>query len=261
MYRVLLVEDDSAMRFIYSKMKVWTECGFQIAAEATNGKNALEILGQESFDLIFTDIRMPFIDGIELLRKVKELGIDSSVVFASSYDEFEYARQGLILGAFDYILKPVKEEQLRNVLNRVKGHLQETVSQDMLEPAVCDVFREIGVEPDSEKFVHRAAVYFSEHYGTLFTMEDMAADFELNKDYCGKQFKQKMGVTFSYFSSVLKISYAKELLRTGNYKTYEISDMLGYSSTDYFTKIFKEITGETPSGYRAGHQNYSESKK
>lgn len=255
MYRVLLVEDDSAMRFIYSKMKVWTECGFQIAAEASNGKNALEILGQESFDLIFTDIRMPFIDGIELLRKVKELGIDSSVVFASSYDKFEYARQGLILGAFDYILKPVKENQLEDVLNRVKCHLQENVRQEMLEPAVYSVFKTIGVEPEKEKFVHRAAVFFSEHYGKQFTMEDMAAYFELNKDYFGKQFKQKMGVTFSYFSSVLKISYAKELLSTGNYKTYEISDMLGYSSTDYFTKIFKEITGETPSGYRAGHKN------
>ncbi|MGN1481304.1 response regulator transcription factor [Porcipelethomonas sp.] len=254
MYKVLLVEDDSAMRYIYSKMKVWTDCGFKIAAETSNGKNALEILGQESFDLIFTDIRMPFVDGIELLRKVKELGIDTSVVFASSYDEFEYARQGLILGAFDYILKPVKEEQLRDVLDRVKGHLQETVRQNMLEPAVCDVFREIGVEPDSGNFVNKAAVYFSEHYGTLFTMEDMASYFELNKDYFGKQFKQKMGVTFSYFSSVLKISYAKELLHTGNYKTYEISDMLGYSSTDYFTKIFKEITGETPSGFRAGHK-------
>ncbi|MGN1423630.1 MAG: response regulator [Oscillospiraceae bacterium] len=251
MYRVLLVEDDSAMRFIYSKMKAWTECGFQIAAEVSNGKHALEVLQRESFDLIFTDIRMPLIDGIELLRKIKQQGIETGVVFASSYDEFEYARQGLILGAFDYILKPVKEEQLRDVLTRVRAHLQETVKQEVLEPAVCDAFGTIGIDPDSGKFVHMAAVYFSEHYGKLFGMEDMAEHFGLNKDYFGKQFKQKMGVTFNYFSSVLKIFYAKELLRTGNYKTYEISEMLGYSSTDYFTKVFKEITGDTPSHFRA----------
>ena len=67
-------------------------------------------------------------------------------------------------------------------------------------------------------------------------MENMADYFELNKDYFGKVFKQHTGVTFSYFSSVLKVEYAKELLGTGNYKTYEISSMLGYSSTDYFTK-------------------------
>lgn len=255
MYRVLLVEDDSAMRFIYSKMKVWTACGFQIAAEASNGKNALQLLQEQAFDLIFTDIRMPFVDGIELLRQVKQQGMDISVVFASSYDEFEYARQGLILGAFDYILKPIAEKQLENVLNRVKYHLQETIKQEILEPAVLDALKDIGVAPDAGKFVHRAAVYFSEHYGTLFTMEDMAESFGLNKDYFGKQFKQKMGVTFSYFSSVLKISYAKELLRTGNYKTYEISDMLGYASTDYFTKIFKEIAGETPSQFRIELEN------
>ncbi len=250
MYKVLLVEDDSAMRFIYSKMKVWTACGFQISAEASNGKNALEILKEQSFDLIFTDIRMPFVDGIELLRKVKQSDIDTNVVFASSYDEFEYARQGLILGAFDYILKPVNEKQMEDVLNRVKQRLQK-IKSDILEPAVSEAFDKIGVPHDKGKFIHNIAVWFSEHYGKPFTMEDIAESFGLNKDYFGKQFKQKTGVTFSYFSSVLKISYAKELLKTGNYKTYEISDILGYSSTDYFTKIFKEITGETPSQFRA----------
>lgn len=251
MYRVLLVEDDAAMRFLYSKMKVWTTCGFQIAAEASNGKNALELLKEQTFDLIFTDIRMPFVDGIELLRKVKQSDIDANVVFASSYDEFEYARQGLILGAFDYILKPIKETQLEDVLNRVKRRLQETRKQETLEPAVLESFQEIGIAPDAGKFVHQAAVYFSEHYGKLFTMEEMADYFGLNKDYFGKLFKQQMGVTFSYFSSVLKMAYAKELLCTGNYKTYEVSDMLGYASTDYFTKIFKEITGKTPSKFRS----------
>lgn len=110
MYNVLLVEDDSTLRFIYSKMKTWTECGFMIAKQASNGKDALEILRKENFDLIFTDIRMPFVDGIEMLRKLSENDNTIPVIFASSYDEFEYARQGLILGAFDYLLKPVDEK-------------------------------------------------------------------------------------------------------------------------------------------------------
>ncbi len=251
MFRVLLAEDDSAMRFIYSRMKIWTECGFQIAEEVSNGKDALKILENQTFDLIFTDIRMPFINGIELLREIKKREINTNVVFASSYNEFEYARQGLILGAFDYILKPVDEKKLGEVLHRAAQYLKENEVHEIIEPAVLEIFKELGVNLEEGKFVHQAAVYFSEHYGKTFSMDEMAEEFEFCKDYFGKLFKQQFGVPFNYFSSALKVEYAKDLLRTGNYKLYEISDMLGYSSTDYFSKVFKEFTGETPSKFKA----------
>ena len=124
MYKILLAEDDADMRFIYSRMSVWKECGFVIAKEVSNGKDALAVLKAEAFDLVLTDIRMPFIDGIELLGKINELGIDVAVAFISSYDEFEYARKGLVLGAFDYLLKPVNEQKLWDMLRRVSESLQ-----------------------------------------------------------------------------------------------------------------------------------------
>ncbi|MDE7226259.1 MAG: response regulator, partial [Ruminococcus sp.] len=136
MYNILIVEDDAALRFIYSKMKTWSDCGFTIAAEASNGKVALEMLEKKKFDLIFTDIRMPFIDGIEMLRKLNESGNTIPVVFASSYDEFEYARQGLILGAFDYLLKPVDKRKLEDVLLRVKKKIDEMNSISNLNPCI-----------------------------------------------------------------------------------------------------------------------------
>lgn len=250
MYRVLLVEDDAAMRFVYSKMKTWVECGFEIAAEAKNGKDALEILQKQSFDLIFTDIRMPFIDGIELLRKLEPLGITTTVIFASSYNEFEYARQGLILGAFDYILKPVDEKKMRNVLERVKIHL-DTIDKEKLEESIIHLFQELEIDPNSGKFVHQVAVYLSKQYGEIITMEDISEELGFSKDYFGKVFKQQFGMTFHDFYARVKISYAIDLMRTGNYKAYQISEILGYSSTDYFTKVFKEITGKTPSKYKS----------
>lgn len=253
MYRVLLVEDDAAMRFIYSKMKTWSECGFTIAAEATNGKHALKILEKQTFDLIFTDIRMPFIDGIELLRKLADMGNTIPLIFASSYDEFEYARQGLILGAFDYLLKPVDQKNLHDVLLRVKKRIDEMQSNDnKIDDSVRGIMDDLGVSAEENKFIAQVAIYSSAHYGELFSVDDIAEAHGYSKDYFAKLFKQHFGITFHDFYSKLKIAYAKELLRTGNYKTYEISDILGYSSVDYFTKVFKEITGLTPSKYKAG---------
>ena len=242
MYQVLLVEDDTAMRFLYTKMKAWTECGFQIAEQASNGKTALEILGKKSFDLVFTDVRMPFIDGIELLRQIKQRNIETNVIFSSSYDEFEYARQGLILGAFDYILKPVDEKKLENVLTRMKEKLVADTPQEVIEPAIQEILDSMQLSDTDGKFIHQVAAYFSAN--------------ELSKDYFGKMFKQQFGCTFNTFYSLVRITYAKDLIRTGNYKAYQISEILGYSSTDYFTKIFKEMTGMTPSAYKASLEKH-----
>lgn len=250
MYKVLLVEDDTALRFIYSKMKTWSECGFEISAEATNGKQALEILESQSFDMIFTDIRMPFVDGIEMLRKLSEKGNTIPVVFASSYDEFEYARQGLILGAFDYLLKPVEQKKLAEVLNRAKERIDEINNKGKIAPVVAEIVEKLGILFDANKFVTQVILYFSEHYRELFTVDDIADAHGYSKDYFSKLFKQNFGITFHEFHSRVKIGYAVELLRTGNYKAYEISDILGYASVDYFTKVFKEITGTTPSKYK-----------
>lgn len=252
MYRVLLVEDDMALRFIYSKMKTWSECGFSIAAEATNGKQALEILENQSFDLIFTDIRMPFVDGIEMLRKLHANGNTIPVVFASSYDEFEYARQGLILGAFDYLLKPVEQKKLEEVLKRAKERIDELNNRAKIVPVIAEIINELEIMSDVNKFVNQVIVYCSEHYREIFTVDDIADAHGYSKDYFSKLFKQNFGITFHEFHSRVKIGYAVELLRTGNYKAYEISDILGYASVDYFTKVFKEITGTTPSKYKSG---------
>lgn len=251
MYKVLLVEDDSALRFIYKKMKTWSECGFAIAAEAPNGKKALDILETESFDLIFTDIRMPFVDGIEMLRTLNDKGNTIPVIFASSYDEFEYARQGLVLGAFDYLLKPVNVKKLEEVLGRAKARIEELHQGNQIEPAIAEIMETLHIDPEKDLFVAQVTSYCSEHYDQPITADDAAAAHGYSKDYFGKLFKQHFGITFHEFHAKIKIEHAKELIRTGNYKAYEISDILGYSSVDYFTKVFKEITGMTPSKYKA----------
>lgn len=124
MNRVLIVDDMEIIRRTIKRLKIWGEAsGFVIVGEAEDGQEALKILEAEPVDLIITDIRMPVIDGIELLKKVTENRLATCVVLLSDYTEFNYARQGFVHGAFDYLGKPVDEKELLGLLERVGQHL------------------------------------------------------------------------------------------------------------------------------------------
>lgn len=106
MKKLLIVDDESLLRQGFMHMTDWPNHGFQIVGEAANGKEALEIIAQKSPDIVVTDIKMPVMDGIELTKIIKQDYPQTQVVILSSYNDFEYVRETLRLGAFDYILKP-----------------------------------------------------------------------------------------------------------------------------------------------------------
>lgn len=112
MYRVMLVEDDGAVRHGYRKMKAWGKNGFSITEEAANGRQAVDKIENGEIDIVFTDIRMPLMDGITLMKKVREEKKQIPFIMVSSFSDFEYAREGLRLGALDYIMKPLEEKDL-----------------------------------------------------------------------------------------------------------------------------------------------------
>ena len=251
MYKILLAEDDSAMRFVYSKMKEFVIEGFKITKEVTNGKSALEALEKEHFDLLLTDIRMPFMDGTELLKEIKKRKIDISVIFVSSYDDFEYVRQGIVYGAVDYILKPVDSENLKSALRRVRKRLESKKTSSTLSQEVLKALESINICGDENGFVKQVCEFLSENKNLEMTMEEISANLNFSKDYFGKLFKKNFGVTFNRFFTLVKIEYAKELLLSGGYKTYQVAEILGYSGADYFTKVFREVTGKTPSEFKS----------
>jgi two-component system, response regulator YesN len=124
LYNLLLVDDTDILRHDVKRLDVWGETsGFQITGEADNGEAAVELLKSGRFDLIITDIKMPVMDGIELLEAVKSDGLCPCVVFLSEYSDFSFAKKGIILGAFDYLVKPVNREELLSMLGRVSAFL------------------------------------------------------------------------------------------------------------------------------------------
>lgn len=247
MYRVMLVEDDKVIRYIYSRMQEWTKQGFVIEQEAGNGSQAAAILKENPVDIIFTDIRMPLMDGITFMRQVREMNPEILFVLISSYNEFEYAREGLRMGALDYLIKPLEEKELVEVLRKAKKILEDRGSDGVLQK-ICDI---CGNEVNAQDPVLvNMCQYLEEHLSRSVTMEEVADYLNLNKDYLGKQIKTKTGQSFRSLYNQIKIGYAKNMIKNGNYKVYEVSELLGYTSSDYFTQLFKKIVGITPAEYK-----------
>lgn len=248
MCRVLLVEDDPSMALYYECMKIWQDYNFYIAAKANHGAEALRVLEKDSFDLIFTDIDMPIMDGAELLKSIREKGLITPVIFSSSFTDFEYAQKGIIYDLFDYIVKPIDDKKLSKTLGRLRDFLDKQ-NDAKIDATMTALLNEMGLS-EEDNFVYQIAAYCSEHYKDALSGDDFADIHGFRKDYFGKIFKQHFGITFSKFRTKVKIAYAIELIKSGAYRVNEVSDILGFSSYQYFVEKFKEVTGELPSNMK-----------
>lgn len=120
MYRVFLVEDESLIRQGIKNLISWNEYGFTFAGEAADGELAWQQIQKEMPDIVITDIRMPFMDGLELSRLIKRKFPQITIIILSGYDDFSYAKEAIGIGVDQYLLKPLTREQLTDVLLEVK---------------------------------------------------------------------------------------------------------------------------------------------
>lgn len=125
MIRILVVEDEIPILRSICSLIEQTDSEFQVAARARNGKEALDILDTQVIDVVFLDIHMPVMDGMEILQELQKKELDVLIVVLSGYQDFEYVRMAMRHGAVDYLLKPAKREELKRVLYEVESRVIE----------------------------------------------------------------------------------------------------------------------------------------
>lgn len=128
-YTVLLVDDEEEVFQVIMKKLDWESMGFSIAGYARNGVEALEMAEELQPDVVMTDIKMPYMDGLTLCRKLKELYEKVKVIIFSGFDEFEYAKEAIKIEAEEYILKPINANELREVFERIKTNLDKELDE------------------------------------------------------------------------------------------------------------------------------------
>lgn len=129
MYKVLIVEDELPVRDTIIESIQWEALGFYIEYAAADGQEALEFLENETVDLMITDIYMPFVDGLELVRRLRKKNNFTKVVFLTGYNEFEFAKEALELEASRYLLKPITKDELIKVLLELKSEIDQEINQ------------------------------------------------------------------------------------------------------------------------------------
>ena len=416
--KVFLVDDEIVIREGIRESFPWEDTPYSLVGEAPDGEMALPIIRDTNPDIVITDIKMPFMDGLELCRELKSQMPWIGIIVLSGYDEFEYARQCIKLGVREYLLKPINSADLREALDKVSAQLKEerktlehaaslrarmedggkflkekligslfsdetaledahdvlkqlrsmgcpvpapfyvvidaafsptgtgqeaaallaessggivnasasrtgtrlfvlgdtaedaeerayavatSLSQELErseckeirvgigeivddpekifqsfktarhirhllaerkdERAVILGVREMGEVSDEKvpSVISEAKLYMSQNYSNANLMlQDVAKAVNMSKSRFSTVFSQTTGQSFTEYLIYLRLSKAKELLKSSNLKSSQIATEIGYNDSHYFSYIFKKNVGMTPSDYRSQYQNQPE---
>lgn len=129
LYRIILVDDEEEVRKSIIRKIDWHAAGFEVVGDAENGEDALEKIENLEPDVILTDIRMPYMDGLALAERVRQKYPSMKIIIFSGYDDFEYAKQAIKLNVTEYILKPVNAQELTAILERIRTNLDNEIEQ------------------------------------------------------------------------------------------------------------------------------------
>ena len=139
MMKVVIADDEQMICSMIIKMIPWKELGLEVAGTADNGYETLRLVGEYHPDIVITDIRMPGIDGLEMIRQAMDIAPQTEFVIISGYKNFEYAHQALTMGVRHYLLKPIDAAELNGVLERIiREHSQNEESRDVSEALAAE---------------------------------------------------------------------------------------------------------------------------
>lgn len=129
MYKVVVVDDEPWTRKGIIRAIDWNGLGLELAGEAEDGEDALKLIGDASPHIVLVDMNMPGMDGVQLIRRLKQMNRDTWIIVISGYSKFEYTREAIVSRVFDYVLKPIKKAELNQVLARCVEELERTLSE------------------------------------------------------------------------------------------------------------------------------------
>lgn len=246
MLRVVIVEDEDIIRKGLICTVDWQSMGACVVGEAADGQEGLAVVEAQQPDVVLTDIRMPCLSGLAMAEALRRSGCRAALVFLTSYADFSYAQEALRLGTADYLLKPVEEEALRAVLqklSRTGGAVDGPVLVDWLP-----LLQEDGLNP----YVRDVLGLIAAHYRERLSVEQTADALGISASYLSRKLKEQTGHTFNSLVTRYRLQQSLSLLREGRLRVYEVAEQVGFGDYKNFAQVFRKYLEMTPSQFMQG---------
>ncbi len=228
---------------------------FANVVTAQDGVEALEKMKDYTPDLLITDIQMPEMNGIELIKTVKDRGYCNRFVILSGYDETEYLRQAIRCKVIDYLFKPINKTELYNILTDTSIEVLNEVNKSA-NPSTVAVLDSAAPAPivnghHLSKNIKKIIDYIDTNYAVDLSLDHIAEQVYLHPNYISYLFKKETGFTFIHYLHLYRIKKAKELImRDPDLSFHYISKQVGYENVRHFFNVFKKYSDVTPGEYR-----------
>ena len=243
MYSIMIVEDEYLVRQGIASLVNYEQFGMQVIAQAENGREAWQKFQENPADILLTDINMPQMNGLELAKLVRDQAPKCHIVFLTGYDDFDYARSAIKLGADDYLLKPFSKDDVEEMLAKVQTKLDKERKKAQIQNLVDQ-----GQRSELEEAIH-ARLADSE-----LSLKNLALQLGFSPSYLSVLIKKELGLPFQDYLIQERMKKAKLLLLTTDLKIYEIAEQVGFEDMNYFSQRFKQVVGLTPRQFKKGEE-------
>lgn len=243
-YKYIVAEDEYLIRKNLIKKIETLSVPLELVGEANNGDEAIDLVNELCPSIVITDIKMPGSDGLELIKYIHHNYPSIKILVLSGYDNFNYAKTALKYNAKDFLLKPVKIDELNSSLQNILVILDS-------ESKESDCF---SVDPHKLKPEDLCTLlenYMLTNYSSIDSIYDISYKFGFTNEYLSKILKKFTGDTPNKYLTKIRINKAKQLLiNNPEIEIKNISELVGYKDASYFSKVFKSNVGVYPSDFR-----------
>ncbi len=237
MYKIIIIDDEEKIAEGIAHLFPWEQMGFSVAAYFRSGKKALEYIREHPVDVLVSDIEMPDLSGLALCEHLTGSAI--RIVFISSYQNYEYFRSAIRYKVEDYLLKPIKFQELSECFRKIKEELDEENHVPEVTPVAY-----------YDQIVREVKHYIEQNYRDA-SQNEAAVLVGMSSDYLSKIFKEKSGKGFMEYLTEIRMQKACELLDNIQFKSYDVAYYVGYDNPKNFSRAFKAYYGMTPKEYRS----------
>ncbi|MDD5972570.1 MAG: helix-turn-helix domain-containing protein [Spirochaetales bacterium] len=242
---LVIVEDEKLILEELVTTVDWASIGVSVVATAEDGVMGEKIIKEYNPDIVITDIRLPLQDGLTMVSKCPLL--DQNVLVLSGYTDFEYTRKAIQLGVYDYLEKPVDDEELLKVCSTLADKIREEHKSEKQEDGAFRINLPTGFHNHQISCI---VAYIKENYEKPIGLADAAEYIRLSENHLSTLFKEVTGINFLQYLNGYRLNMAIDMMKEGGVNISEIAPKCGFQNPGYFAKIFKRYFGMTPTQFR-----------